>query len=222
MARDYLSEFKGKCLTCKKYDIFSKGDATLRGYRCLHHMRPMAMDEECSSYGFDYTRSNRAIEEAVEWIGRRGYEPKRDSESCYITTMICKILGKSDSCEELTNLRLLRDKYMTTFDEGLKYLHTYDTFGPLISKKMEEDFNSKDKKDYTLKMVRDVLYPEYILVVNNLIKEKRFETAMLAYVQMTYLLVNKYNIYEMDINIDTKYLNINEVGHARCRKLSSY
>ena len=212
---DYQKEYKDHCLTCKKYDIYSKSDATVRGYRCIHHHRPMAMDEKCSSYGFDYARSNSMIEDAIEWIGKRGYDPRPDAGSCYITSIICHILGLPDNCEYLTNFRRLRDEYMVTFPEGLKQLYAYDTFGVQISMRLEKDFNTPEKREATVKMVKEILLPDYIVKVNELIKAGNFAMAMYAYVQMTMTLSNKYGINYIIPDVDVESLDKETIGHGR-------
>lgn len=220
MSRDYKKEFKGHCLTCKNYDIYTKSDATVRGFRCVHHHRPMAMDEKCSSYGNDITRSNQTIEDAVKWIGKRGYDPRPDKGSCYITSICCRVLGLPDDCEYLTNLRRLRDEYMVNFDEGLTHLYKYDIFGRQISEIIESEFENPKTKIKTERMVKEILEPQYLVILNELIKCGNFACAMEAYLQMTDLLMQRYSIYEMPLEVDVSTLDKQEVGHGRIRTIN--
>lgn len=217
MAKDYISEYKGHCLTCKKYDIYSKSDATIRGFRCIHHHRPMAMDESCPNHSLDYARSNYQIEEAVEWIGRRGYEPRRDAGSCYITTIACKILGLPDDCKYLTYFRKLRDDYMVKFPEGLKLLYAYDIYGVQISIALENLYNNPQTKEYAEKIVKHIVVPHYFDIIASYLEQDNYEKAMNHYVIMSEMLGNivgvKFQIPEVDVNTLDKEV----VGHGRAR-----
>ena len=191
MARDYQTEFKDKCLTCKKYDIYSKSDATVRGFRCKRLMRQMALDDHCYQYDCDKVRGNASIEEAVTWLLKRGYEPRYD---CYITTAVCHIKGLPLDCEYVQNFRKLRDNYVAKLPNGADELVSYDIYGIQIANKLLNDYQNEETKEATKKMAEEVLFPEFIELVNNLIKAGEYETAWFIYSAMIELLSKRYNI----------------------------
>ena len=221
MARDYLSEYKGHCLTCKNYDIHSKVDATVRGFRCINHHRPMAMDEKCPSYGLDYTRSNYQIDEAVEWIGRRGYEPRRDSESCYVTTIICNILGMPDNCEYLTWFRKLRDEYMVNSEFGLRLLYAYDTYGVQISEALENMYNDPKTREYVQNIINYIIVPQYLNKILDNIKNGHYDIAVNEYILMSMRLGNVVGVSFQIPEVDVDTLDKTTVGHGR-RLVNNY
>lgn len=218
---DYRSEYKGRCITCENYKINDKCDVTVKGYRCSHHHRSMAMDESCSSYEFSFLRSNSSIEEAIEYIEKRGYDPSPDSSSCYITSLVCKILGYDDNCEYLTNFRDFRDNYMVNTTYGLECLCLYDIYGVEICKKLEEHYNSQHLHRKTYDIVKNIIEPDYLQVVNEDIKNGEYEKAIKEYVDMTNMLMKRYGIYPKDIHINIDEVDKKEVGHGRVRSLKS-
>ncbi|MBQ6841293.1 MAG: hypothetical protein IJO63_04170 [Bacilli bacterium] len=192
MARDYVSEFKGHCLTCKKYEI-SKGDwswSTVRGFRCKRLQRPMAFDEKCYQYDFDAVRGNRMIEEAVDWRVRRGYDPRPD---CYVVTAMCEILGLPMDHEFITNFRILRDEHMINSEAGKSQIAAYDNYGEQLAERLKANFNNPETKESTEKMIRTVLLPSYEQV-NELIKFGNLDMAMYVYFQMMGILSRRYGI----------------------------
>lgn len=217
--QDYQKEFKNHCLTCKNYDISSKSDSTQRGYRCTHHHRPMAMDEHCSSYSFAAARSNRMIDEAVEWRMRRGYTPGPDKGHWYITTALCTILGLDENCEYLTNYYLLRDTYMRSTHEGREFLANYEVYGPLIAYEILGTYSDPDKKAKIEREVKEVLEPDFLVTINELIKAGRYECAMLAYMQMTDMLAQRYSVFMADLEFEQE--SIDAQGTCRGRRFCS-
>ena len=75
---------------------------------------------------------------------------------CYITTAVCKYLGKSDTCEELTLLRKFRDNYMMETEQRKILVRDYYEVAPTIVEKID---NLKEKDDI------------YLFLLNNFIKK---------------------------------------------------
>ena len=202
MSRDYREEFKENCLTCKKYDIYSKSDATVRGFRCKRLLRQVAMDGKCYQHDFDYLRGNSTIEEAVEWIIRRGYDPRPD---CYVTTAICEILGLPYDHEYITSFKKLRDEYMATFAEGKKQIAAYDVYGVQIAMKLKAAYENAETKKATEESIKKVLVPGYLEVVKELVKSGNFAMAMYTYFQMIGVLSQRYGVsYSVETINETK------------------
>lgn len=189
--RDYRDEFKNNCLTCKKYDIYDKGSITVRGYRCKRLQRQMALDEHCYQHDFDGARGNSTLDDAVQYLLRRGYDPRPD---CYVTTAICDIVGLPHDCEYILSFRQLRDEYMSSFEEGKKQIAAYDVYGQEIANRLLADYANSETKEVTEKKVREVLIPGYLDPVTSMIKNGNFAMAMYTYFQMISMLSQSYSI----------------------------
>ena len=161
--RDYLKEFKNYCLTCKEYDIYSRGDSTHRGFRCKHHQRPMAFDESCSSYGFDYARGNNQIDAAVSFRTNKGYDPSPDKSYWYVVSTICKITSLEGAegfrAEKyLDAFRTFREQLMT-YPNGINFLSTYDVNGLRLANMLLDGYENTDTKESTITFINAELLP---------------------------------------------------------------
>lgn len=73
---------------------------------------------------------------------------------CYLTTLMCELLGYEDDCFELTYLRNFRQNYMQNNIEGQKLLSQYKDISHPIVKKLRMRL---DKKEIALKMKNDYI-----------------------------------------------------------------
>ena len=62
----------------------------------------------------------------------------RRSVFCYITTAVCRSLGRPDDCYELNTLRDYRDSYLLSTDEGRKIVQEYYNIAPTIVKRIDK------------------------------------------------------------------------------------
>ena len=108
---------------------------------------------------------------------------------CYITTIVCNILGFDNNCEVLTNLRKLRDNFMQKREEFKKDLYDYDTVGPQISKILADDY--QETKDNRL---AQSIYSNYLIPTSEQVKNNNYYGAINTYKNMTNLLKETYNI----------------------------
>lgn len=109
--------------------------------------------------------------------------------SCFITTVVCKILGYDDDCFALESLRSLRDDFMQPNEEYKKDLFEYDTVGPQIAQILTDDFvNTKDKT------VAQALYLDFILPASIEASQEKPDNAIIIYKRMTDTLKENYNI----------------------------
>lgn len=203
--RDYQKEFKGHCLTCQDYDIFSKSDSTHRGYRCKHHHRPMAMDEKCSSYHFDAIRSNSMIDEAVKFRVKKGYSPSPDKGHWYLVTTICKIVKPDQAKEFIETAREFRANLMDT-PEGQVYVANYDYYGIELTQKLLEDYINEATKIETENYVLTVLMPIFY-EYNELAKNGQTLEAVKKYIQLLKLVANRYNVL-----LELKTIDVLDIG----------
>ena len=62
----------------------------------------------------------------------------RWSVFCYITTAVCRSLGRPDDCYELNTLRDYRDSYLLSTDEGREMVQEYYNIAPTIVKRIDK------------------------------------------------------------------------------------
>lgn len=128
------------------------------------------------------------------------HQKKRGSYTfslCYITTVVCNILGYNDDCGVLQSLRNLRDNVMQKDEKYAKTLYEYDTVGPKIASKLQED------RDIEL---ATALYNFYLVPTALLVNEEKYDEAVHRYQEMTTGLKDAFGIDEtvMPQNYDVK------------------
>ncbi len=161
-------------MKCEDCDHLSREDSDFFGrYRCnvLKGYRYRS-DDACSYFKKD-TKNNYY----------KGYE----RAGCYITTIVCNILGYSDDCELLNTLRNFRDTYLKVNAQYLPILYEYDIVGPQISAVLENDTDAKQKASF---LFHNFLIPSY-----QYIKTKEYEKAIDTYINMVNMLKENYNIW---------------------------
>lgn len=65
------------------------------------------------------------------------------SDSCFITTAVCKSLGREDDCYELTSFRSFRDKWIKNLEDGESLINEYYSIAPVIVRNIDK----KENKD---------------------------------------------------------------------------
>lgn len=132
-----------------------------------------------------------------------GYTPA----GCFITTILCNILGYQDNCEILETLRSFRERYLKLSEDGKKLLQEYDQIGPIIS----EHLKSASIIDAI------ILMNNYIKPCYDLIKKEKYTLATITYKNMVEELKRKYMLEGINVNyeLDTP---IEELGKGRIRK----
>ena len=90
-----------------------------------------------------------------------------DSSGCFITTVACKILGKSDNDDVLNNLRFLRDKVLKSNPKYYYLLKDYDKIGPKIADAILHD---KDRV-----IMANTIYNKTLVPVSKMISDKKYD-----------------------------------------------
>ena len=118
-------------------------------------------------------------------------EPRQKSSDsgCFITTIVCDLLGYKDDCDVLNTLRSFRDNVMQKNSEYKKMLFEYDFVGPEIAKNLKEEFEESEDKELV-----NAMYNFYILPTVELLKEDKQSEAVDKYVKMTNALRDYYGI----------------------------
>lgn len=129
---------------------------------------------------------------------------------CFITTIVCDMLGFDDKCNILETLRGFRNNVMQKNPEYKDVLYEYDAVGPEIAKAI------RDEEDFEL---INGMVDFYIIPTVNRIREKKYDDAVSIYKHMTKSLEAYYGIkYDVKAPDDYDYTN---GGHGE-RKLGGY
>lgn len=135
---------------------------------------------------------------------------KKRQNNCYITTAMCHILGMDDHCETLETLRSFRDNYMKKHEECLPLLEDYDVVGPMIAESL---YNDEENGTTIANIIKDNFIKDSIEAIN----EKAYNAAIHSYQNMTYFLMDCY-----DISIDLLPSNKKEKGIQRKREINQH
>lgn len=103
---------------------------------------------------------------------------------CYITTAVCRSLGKPDDCYELTVLRKYRDGYLLMSDGGRELVEEYYNIAPTIVKRINRE---KDAGE-----IYRGIWQDYLSPCIRLIEEDRNEECREIYSQMVRRLEKDY------------------------------
>lgn len=141
---------------------------------------------------------------------------KIDSSGCFITTVVCDILKKSDNDKVMQNLRHFRDDVLSKDANNDDILKTYDNIGPIIADKLLNDRESSK--------MAEGLYNNALVLISNQIEKKDYTKAINNYKVMTLMLINYYglkNIYnessDKDYNYHDKEFDRTVAGHGKRR-----
>ena len=169
--------------------------SSVERYWCKELHRYKETEDKCRYFVLDKSQKNTG-----------GYKPG----GCYITTIVCDILGYEDNCELLEVLRNFRDNYLKLHVEYLPILFEYDKIGPLIS---EHILKEKNNYPFALGLMKYFLIP-----CANKIKEENYDSAINIYKNLVIYLNDEFNL--PNIVIDTnEEVDLKVIGKGRVRKL---
>ncbi len=169
-------------------------------------------------FGGDYYCNYKRDDVPSSWYSRycKGYYydecptyQAHNSSSCFITTVVHKILGKGDNDPILDKLRKFRNDVLQSNDKYKEVLATYDVVGPAISCRLYHE------PEPNRKQIATNLFNLGISNVCKLLDENKEEEAIKLYTDMTTLLMQGYGITE---SVDQEYLDhmdISKSGHGR-------
>jgi len=168
--------------------------------------RRHACDPKCYNFCEAYSRSNYARENM--------YENSRNhlgGSGCYLTTIMCQLLGYPDNNHYLNTLRNFRDNVMKNNVNYIPLLLTYDMVGPTIAKELNKDSQGKE--------IAETFFNYYITKSVDAINEGKVQTAINIYVAMTNSLAIHYNINIPVIKIEPSQIDMTTLGHGKRRIL---
>lgn len=150
-----------------------------------------------------------------------GHHKKRGSKTswsiCYITTIVCHILGLEDNCPELELLRSLRNDVLQKDEKYQSILYEYDVIGPQIAGKIMKDYEEKQDKEFAT-----LLFNFYIQPSAWLYEEEKVDESITRYKEMTDSLAETFGI-EKPTKIPNDY-DMTKGGHGEVKqkKLGTY
>ena len=142
----------------------------------------------CSKKGKYLKPTTSACSSFVKNNAKEGYQ----RAGCYITTIVCNILGYPDDCNLLVTLRDFRENYLKQNSECLPLLIEYDQIGPIIS---DNIVNDHDAKITAIENTRNFLIP-----CVEAIKAGNLDKAIEIYKSLVLLLKLKYVLLRTPID----------------------
>lgn len=185
------------CSTCFHLDL---EDCKYSEYYCLHHKKRVKKNATACS---DYVN-----EDKVKSSG--SYQ--RSGIDCYITTIVCEILGYPDDAEVLQLLRGFRDNFLKLNAQFFPMLYEYDQVGPQIAEALRND---AQKKRIALALLQGFLLPCSIAV-----KAGNAQVAINIYTNMVNMLKEKYGLMSMAVDYSIQ-VPLEDLGKARNRFLNT-
>lgn len=196
------------CSDCTYLDL-STGDLYGKFWCEKRLERHQANEIECYRFCKAYSRSSNEADSAYQ------YSRDHSGSGCYITTIICNILGMPDNNEYLETLRFFRDNFLQKDERYKPSLVEYDLIGPKIANALKND-PLKEK-------IANKYFHNYIIPTCELIKEKKYREAADLYKTMTNLLKYFYGLNNMSITaLDIDNADINKSGHGVYIKKITY
>jgi hypothetical protein len=115
------------------------------------------------------------------------------SSDCYLTTIVCEILGYPDDCDTLKTLRSFRDEYLKQNEEYIPLLLEYDIVGPKIAEAIRKSLKPDVFAHYLLS--------NYITPTVKCVKSKNYDLALLIY---QYMVTELKGLFHLELTEDTK------------------
>lgn len=160
----------GNCKYWKQYGWSRNGECTIRS--CTD----TDFDDSCGNFEMGhYSEDDDSSESGSS-----------DSGGCFITSMLCHVLGFDDHCDIMETLRGFRDVKMKQAGCYSELLDEYDTVGPKIAQAIEQD----TERIALCQMLLDT----YINPIVQMILSDQDQNAVEKYREMVLQLKTHYNI----------------------------
>lgn len=136
-------------------------------------------------------------------------KPVNATSGCYITTIVCDVLGLDDDCSLLNNLRSFRDNVLQKDAKFTPLLMEYDSIGPEIALLIKKDY--EESKDDTL---WKKYYDTYLVGTEQLVKENNYDGAINKYVEMVQVLKTYFGLDKVTSRNIAQY-DFSNGGHGK-------
>lgn len=189
------------CAECTYLDLSNEYDGK---FWCeAKYERHAANELECYRFCEAYSRSSSVAKSAYDFS-----EEHTNNIGCYLTTMICNILGLPDNNMYLETLRNFRKNILQKDNNYKQILVEYDIVGPKIS----EALNNDPKK---LKIAK-FFFDNYLVNIINFLNTNNKDKALCLYIDMTNKLKKLYNLNNINVTtIEIDEADILESGHGK-------
>ena len=154
----------------------------------------------------EYYRSYYDVEDSCEHQERIN-KSSESATGCFITTLVCDLMGLKDDCDTLNSLRFFRNEIMQKDSKYIDILYEYDHVGPKIAKCLKEDHEKGNME------LAQLLYNTYLIPTVELIKNKKYSEAVESYTKMTKSLEQYYGI-EAEAHVPNGY-DFTKGGHGK-------
>lgn len=173
----------------------------------------MAYDNQCGScVYFEFLGDDRkgycSYYKCYYYPGDSCNHQTKDSSNCYITTIICDVLGYSDDCGVLNTLRGFRNNVLQRDPKYLKLLLEYDIVGPEIAKNIKEECTKNNDKELWIQF-----YNSYLSSAANYIENNQTDLAIERYTEMVNALKEYYGLASLDEMIEN--YDMTKGGHGK-------
>lgn len=207
---DIMAHTCSECTYLNLNNEYSPGDGR---YRCdRFHEWKYANATECSWFCNAYSRSYYDTKRAYEYSEKKKQENDSFKSPCFITTIVCQVLGFKDTTKVLNSLRTFRNNVLKKDEKYKDILATYDIIGPIIADRIRQD----ELRD-TLAVA---LFNTSIKSVYEFIENNDYLKAIKIYQEMVYGLVEYYDIKKEVSNEQLNTIDITKSGHGKFQKLS--
>ncbi len=182
--------YETQCGGCKYYDF--QGDHS-KGY--------------CSWYrSYYYPGDSCSHQEARE----------SSTSTCYLTTIICELLGYPDDCYALATLRNFRDQVMQKEEKYRLLLLEYDVVGPQLASMIRK---SSQESGNDFQDCLQQFYQQFIVSTVSLVEQHQVEEAVSQYKKMIQVLKEYYGIAEITEKELSNYQNydFHQGGHGKIK-----
>lgn len=189
------------CGECTYLDL-NTGDIYGKFYCDKKYERHLATDPECGRFCKAYSRDSGTIQNAYRYSNEHS-----SSGGCYLTTMLCNILGMPDNNIYLETMRNFRKNVLQKDEKYKSLLVEYDIIGPKIA----EALNNDPQKE----TIAQKYFNSYILAIIYNINNKNYDIAVFTYKNMTNLLKYFYGLGGIEIStLQVESADIKESGHG--------
>lgn len=137
-----------------------------------------------------------------------GSDYQRSGLQCYITTIVCELLGYPDDCEVLQILRGFRENVLKMDPNYLPILYEYDQVGPVIAEALRAE---EQNKRLAIELLQAFLIPCTLAI-----KSGSYDEAITIYTNMVNMLKARFGLVDaiVDYSIEIPF---EDLGKARCR-----
>lgn len=189
------------CSDCTYLDL-STGDLYGKFWCETRLERHLACELECYRFCKAYSRSSSEAESAYRYSKEHS-----SSGGCYLTTMLCNILGMPDNNYYLETMRKFRKNILQKDEKYKSILVEYDIVGPKIAEAL-----NNDPIKY---QVASKYFHSYIISIIDMLRENKNNEAIFSYVEMTNSLKYFYGMNNISpTTLEIENADIKESGHG--------